>query len=547
MVLQVSPHPRRTIPRRSSATQTHSAFAFPSPMLGINTAQPLPGGNPLTALRLENLIPRALGCQMRRGYVRWVSHLDGEVRSFLKYQPAVGASKLFAATSTGKIYDVTVHTLEPVVPAPVVTVLAGAPLGEWTSLNFVSTAGVHGLVAVCPGGGYWVYNGATWAHATMGAGVGQIGGVNPDLFCFVTVFKNRLWFVERDSTRAWYLPLGQFYGAAVSFDFGAMMPSGGALAVLINWTYDGGGGNAGTVNNQMIVVGEEGDVMVYGGDDPSDPSLFEAVQGRWFIGRVPVGRRFFSLYMADVILLSERGMCFMSELMRGQGFFENVGRAQAVNSSLANDIAQSLDTRYWEVVFLPQQQMLVINRAEVTTENLQWAYEVNNKAFCTLRGIPMLTVATFNGLAFSGDLSGNVWWCFEGDSDGAIDTTPGLDLQAVVVTSFQAMGEGIRVKRFLMVRPSFISASPPGVQAMLNAEWNLGAPGSVPAYLGAADSLWDAALWDIALWSGESLSYESWSGASGTGRFAALAMRIRGSADTIFVGWQALVEQGGIL
>ena len=33
----------------------------------------------------------------------------------------------------------------------------------------------------------------------------------------------------------------------------------------------------------------------------------------------------------------------------------------------------------------------------------------------------------------------------------------------------------------------------------------------------------------------------------GTGRYASLAMRVRGAAGTIFVGWQALVEQGGIL
>jgi hypothetical protein len=63
---------------------------------------------------------------------------------------------------------------------------------------------------------------------------------------------------------------------------------------------------------------------------------------------VPVGNRFFSNYQSDVILLSERGMCFMSELMRGQGFFQNPQMAQAVNSALAIDIAGSLDARYWE-------------------------------------------------------------------------------------------------------------------------------------------------------------------------------------------------------
>jgi len=552
MVLQVSPHPRRTIPRRSSATQTHSAFAFPSPQKGINTAQPLTAGSPLTALRLENLIPRALGCQMRRGFTRWTSNLDGEVRSLMKYQPALGVPKMFAATSTGKIYNVTTATLSGVTPAAVTTVTGGTPPGEWTSLNFVSQAGVHGLVRVNPGSGYWVYNGTTFTHVTMGAGVGQVGGVNPNLFTFVTVFKNRLWFIEGGSTRAWYLPLGQFYGAAVSFDFGAMLPNGGELAALINWTADGGGGQGsstggGTVNNQLVVVSDQGDVLVYGGDDASDPSLPEHVQGRWYVGRVPTGHRFFSLYGSDVIILSERGMCFMSELMRGQGFFENVGTAQAINSALAVDIAASLDSRYWEVVFLPQEQLIIINRAEINTENLQWVYEVNNRAFATLRSIPMLTVATFNGASYCGDLNGHVWWIFEGSTDGAVDDVPGLDLQAVCVTAFLPMGEGIRVKRFLMVRPSFISSSAPGVQTRLNAEWNLGAPSSVPPYLGAGENLWDVATWDLATWDGEGQSYEGWAGASGTGRYGSLAMRVRGAADTIFVGWQALVEQGGIL
>jgi hypothetical protein len=54
-------------------------------------------------------------------------------------------------------------------------------------------------------------------------------------------------------------------------------------------------------------------------------------------------------------------------------------------------------------------------------------------------------------------------------------------------------------------------------------------------------------LWDVAVWSGSGQSYEAWTGATGTGRYAALAMKVRASADTLFVGWQALVEPGGVL
>lgn len=544
MPLQAYAHPRRTTPRRSSLSKTHDAFPFPAPQRGIDVSQPLPGGNPMTAVRLENLIPRAYGCQMRKGYLRWVSNLDGEVRSFLPYYPATGTPELFAATSTGSIYAVTTAEPSSVVPVPVAAVPGGQPPGEWTSLNFVSSAGVHGLVAVNPGGGYWVYDGATFTHVTMGAGVGQIDGVDPDLFVHVTVYKNRLWFIEGGTTRAWYLPVGQFFGVATEFDFGAMMPMGGELAALVNWTMDGSSGVG--INSQFVAIGAQGDVLVYSGDDPDEAATFRSI-GRWYVGRVPVGRRFFSLYMADVIILSERGMCFLSELMRGQGFFTNVQTAAQINSVLAVEIANTLDTRYWEVAFLPLQQMVVINRAEVNVENLQWVYEVNNRAFATLRGIPMLTIVAFNGSIYTGDLSGNVWWAFEGNSDGSIDDEPGVDLQAVCVTSFQPLGDGVRVKRFLMVRPSFISDSPPGIQASLNSEWNLGVANNSPPYLGAGENFWDVGQWDVAVWSGEGRSFEAWIGAAGSGRYGSMALRLRASAGTVFVGWQALVEQGGIL
>jgi hypothetical protein len=536
--------PRRTTPRRSSATQNHQAFPFGAPLKGIDVTQPLPGGDPQTAIRLENLIPRVLGCQMRRGFLRWVSHLSGEVRTLLKYQSPLGVNKLFAATAAGDLYDVTTSHPSSFVPTPVLNVPTGTPVGDWVSLNFATNAGVHVMLMVSPGAGYWIYDGTTFTHITLGAGANQIAGIDPALFSFVTVFKDRVWFIEKDTTRAWYLPFGQYAGAATPFDFGSMLPNGGSLQALINWTYDGSSGVG--VNNQLIIIANQGDVLVYGGDDPDVAGQFQVI-GRWFIGRIPTGNRFFSNYQQDVSILSERGMCFMSELMRGDGLWQNPQIASNINSALAVEIAGSLDVRWWEICFLPHEQLLMINRAEINIENLQWVYEVNNKAFAILRGYPMLTVISFNGKTFSGDLAGNIWLCFEGGTDGQVDAVPGADLQGVVVTAFQPLGEAIRVKRFLMVRPSFISDSAPGVQAGINSEWNLEIGGPVPAYLGAGSGAWDVGLWDYAVWSGSGQNFEAWTGAAGTGRYGALAMKVRASADTLFVGWQALVEPGGVL
>jgi hypothetical protein len=200
------------------------------------------------------------------------------------------------------------------------------------------------------------------------------------------------------------------------------------------------------------------------------------------------------------------------------------------------------------VKFLPHEQLLIIKVPEFRgNDDIQWAFEVNNKAFCMLRGYFMLTMDTFDGRSYGGDHVGNVWLLFEGESDGEVDGVPGKDLQGSVVTAFQSLGEGVRVKRFLMVKPSFIANAPPGIQVRLNSEWNLRPPETSPPFLPQADSLWDIGLWDTAKWAGAALSYEAWVGAVGTGRYGSLAMRVRGAADTLFVGWQAVVEGGGIL
>jgi hypothetical protein len=552
-MLQTSPHPRRTTPRRSSASRVHEAYPFPSPVRGINTAQPLPGGNPLTAIRLENWLPRDLGCQMRRGFRRWVSNMGNEIRSLMQYHPPSGAAKLFASNDAGDVFDVTVAQPSAGVPVPVLTVAGGQPPGEWTSLNFVTDAGVHYLVAVNPGGGLWVYDGAAWTEITAGAGPFQIDGVDPHSFNFVAVYKKSLIFGQIDSTKMWYLPVGQIAGVALPFDFGALFPNGGAIASLINWTFDGsaatgGGAAGGGLDNKLVIVSDQGDVLVYSGPlFATEPSF--VLSGRWYIGQVPIGHRFAIAFGSDVVILSERGLCFMTELMRGEGFFARAEGASAVNDDVAKQVSTTISVRYWELEFLPHEQLLVIKPPKYNAIDRQWAYEVNNKAFTTLLGIPMVTVEPFNGRSYSGDYAGNVWLLFEGQSDGEVDGVPGKTLEANVVTAFQPLGDGVRQKRFLMVKPSFIAAVAPGVISRLNPEWNLGLPGSAPVFIDGTEALWDDpdAVWDAAVWAGSDNSFEAWAGAVGTGRYGSLAMRVRGAADTIFVGWQAVVEPGGIL
>lgn len=537
--------PRKAIPRMSSATITHNAQQFPAPNNGIDVSQPLPGGDPTKAIRLDNLIPRVFGCVMREGYRNWVMNMGGEIRSLMSYQPAHNAQGAhFAASSNGSVFDITEPQDKDFIPTAVWTVDPtdmDVP-GQFSYTNFTTGGDVHFLCVVGQGAGYRTWNGTAWVVHAEGTDPGEIEGVDPEKFDFVMQWKRRLWFIEANSTIAWYLPVDVIAGKATAFDFGPLFPHGGSLAMLQNWTVDGGEG----LDDNLVVISTQGDVLLYKGTDPDEASKFSMV-GRWYIGKVPIGRRFSTHYSTDLAIISERGLVFLSELLRGQAFFDNAILARNVNGELGEQVIRRSGEKYWELKFLPREQGIIINTPKTAYGDSQWFFEINSKAFCNLYGMPMLAVDTYDSRTFIGDESGNVWLAFDGDSDGKIDGVKGKDLEGGVLTTFQPVGDGIRIKRFLMARPSFVAPVAPAITVKVNANWNLSLPNYIAPFIGQGLTRWDTDKWDECVWNGEAQSYENWTGANGTGRFAALAMRVKGYAGTTFIGWGLLVEQGGIL
>jgi hypothetical protein len=524
---------------------THNAYTFPAPNNGIDVSQPLPGGDPTRAVRLQNLVPRVFGCVLREGYRNHVMNMNVEIRTLMSYQPAHRADgKMFAANANGDVFDVTAPQDSVYVPTPVwsVTPTDMPRPGQFSWTNFTTSGDIHFLCVVGAGAGYRTWNGTAWTEHAQGTQPGEIEGVDPKKFDYVMIWKGRLWFIENNSTVAWYLPVGVIAGKATAFDFGAFLPHGGSLAMLSNWTVDGGEG----LDDNLVILSEQGDLLLYKGTDPDTAQTF-AMVGRWYIGRIPVGRRVMTHYSTDLAVLSERGLVFLSEILRGQAFFDNALTAKNINGELSEMVIRLVDEYYWELRFLPREQMIIINTPRTAYGNTQWVFEINSKAFCTLYGMPMINVETFNGRTYFGDDSGTVWLGFDGDSDGKIDGTVGKDLEGQVLTTFQPVNDGVRVKRFLMVRASFTAPVAPAVSLQLNKNWNLGTPETIGPFTGQGLSEWNEAKWNQSVWNGGAESFEAWYGANGTGRFAALSMRVKGYAGTTFVSWTCLVEDGGIL
>ena len=93
-------------PKQSPWAQRSSVVRIPAPFNGWNAKDSLVNMQPGDAIRLENAIPDTLGVRTRDGFDLHSVGVGTRVDSLMAYNSPTG-SKLFAASSGGKIMDVT--------------------------------------------------------------------------------------------------------------------------------------------------------------------------------------------------------------------------------------------------------------------------------------------------------------------------------------------------------------------------------------------------------------------------------------------------------
>jgi hypothetical protein len=445
-------------------------YHLPAPIGGINSVSSGTDMPPQDCIQSFNMIAAEYGLRSRLGWREWVTNLDGEeVRSLL---PFTGSTKdgtndkLFACTETG-IWDVSASTAEPV---KVVTFGTHDVDSGWgVSTVFVTLAG-HFLLYTDEANGYFVYSegnmswtqvasAATtaWAVDTVYAlgdkitnagvsyecskagtsasspatgpeGTGNsiadgtaewdylpaISGVDPAHLCFVMAWKNKVWFVEKDTGSGWYLDTSAIFGVAHRFQFGNRFQKGGDLRGLWSWTFDGGSG----IDDALVAVSGGGDVLIYRGTDPSEAGAFN-LTGVWFVGGVPKGRRLCTDNGGDLLLMSSIGILPLSTLVTGKSAIE---RSQYRTAKIANLFNQAqIETaasRGWAMRIHPQDACLMV--LAPTGQN-QFVMSLTTQGWHQYRDFPMGVCAE----AWGGTL-------YFGTSDGRVCVNDGY-LDAVVL------------------------------------------------------------------------------------------------------------------
>lgn len=503
--------------RMVSVTQS-----LPPPIGGWNVRDAIANMAPDDAVTMLNWFPGPSDVMVRKGWTTQSTGFGGnQVETVMAYN-SPSTQKLYGAAGS-VIYNADASTASAVVTSQ--------QNARFQYVNFTPASGVPYIVACNGADGVWNYEGSAWSHPS-------ISGFSASNAIHVNVFKQRLFFVETGTLKAWYLNVGAIAGTASAVDLSAFTRRGGYLMAMGTWTLDAGAG----VDDYAVFVTSEGEVIVYQGTDPSSANTW-AMRGLWQLGS-PLGRRCLKRLAGDLLLISIDGVVPLSTALISSRVQPKVAITDKIQGAMSNS-AQTYGSNYgWDLLFCPKTSMLLLN-VPVNTGSSQEQYAMN-----TITG----SWGQFQGIdANCWELSrddpyfgahgyiGKFWSAFS-DTDGADN------IQAEALQAFNYFGKRGRLKHFKEARPIFSSNGAPSVQAKIEVDYQTSNTVGTLTFNPTSYATWDVGVWDTAVWGGTLGILKNWQtmGAVGT----AAAVHVFTASLGIEVHWQAtdfLFEVGGVV
>ena len=487
------PRSPKPSPYATRSRMNATPVSVPSPVAGLNVRDGLAAMDARFAVEMDNMWPTAWGVYVRRG---WQEHaaVAGQVRSLMVYAGADGVEVMFAANDSGDVYDVTAPSLTP--PLSIGGLLAS--LIE--SVNFTN---VYGTNLVCVNGADlpFRYDGTAWSNLVYTGWI--VEPVDPDPgtpldpknLIDVELFKRRLWFVEKDSTRAWYGATDELQGELKLFDLGEVFPRGGYLKDIGTWTVDTGTG----INDNLVFVSSEGDIALFGGIDPENDFNLIGIYG---IGQ-PINRRTMCKRGGDLLIATNEGIMSMAAIMAEQSELDARTITDAIKPLLSEITFNTIDFSGWDLVSINRHEMLVYNARRADSTVVQFAMNNTTKAWTMFSNIDARCWAVREGEPFFG-ATGMVgrFWVSGNDGQSLDGDIPGQYVHGRCVQAFNYFNTSGQQKHFRMARPVLRAGTQPSIDIAMVVDYNPSNPtyAQDPGELIYNYAKWDVSLWDEALW-----------------------------------------------
>jgi hypothetical protein len=580
---------------RSAVTTSLTA-----PIGGWNARDSIAQMPPSDAVTLNNLYPTPTDIQLRLGYTKYSIGITGEVNSLMNYSGSTTETLFAAAVNTiynvgtstataaltglsgdkfqyvnisniGGHYLSAVNGVDPMLiyngtnwirTATSTTAQTITSITRAGTLATLTTGAAHGLVTgnqitvagalpVAYNGTYVVtVTGTTTLTYTMtstpptnATTVGAytiaqyVTGINSNQFVNVNLFKNRLYFIEKNSMKFWYLPTDAIGGAATEFDLGGIARRGGYLQAMGTWTIDAGQG----ADDYAVFVTNNGEVIVYNGTDPSDPNNW-ALKGVWQLGQT-FNRRCFLKWAGDLLLLTQDGLVPLASALQSSRLDPRINLTDKIFYAISQAVTQYQDNFGWQIIYYASPNMLLIN-VPTNTGTQQFVMHTISKAWASFSEIEANCFELSNqNLYFGGNGFVGQYW--SGYSDD------GNNINASVQQAYSYFDSVGQLKRFTLVRPTFQTDNGvPTVLCGINVDFDYQNQLGQVSFNPSATALgtWDNAYWDQSTWGGNLNISRIWQGVTGLGFAGGINISIASQGiDVHWVATDFVMERGGVL
>lgn len=303
---------------------------------------------------------------------------------------------------------------------------------------------------------------------------------------------------------------------------------------MATWTID----NVSGIDDYAAFITTEGEVAIYQGYDPSQLATWSLV-GIFNIGR-PIGRRCYTKYASDILVITADGLTPLSKAMLTDRTQEDAQLTYKILNAINQDV-QSFNANFgWQVIDYPLGNKLILNVPESSTVTHQWTMNSVAKSWWKFTGWNAACWELQQDALYFGT-AGKVYLADVGQSDAGLPIS--VDCKPAFTPS-----RG-KLLNFMMARPVFQASAILAPKITLNIDYQ-DVVNPAPTLVNGSTSPWDTSPWDVTPWGGldPSVPYRQWQGVSGLGYVA--SARISLQVANVIGQWYStdfLIEEGGPL
>jgi hypothetical protein len=343
-----------------------------------------------------------------------------------------------------------------------------------------------------------LFDGTTWTTITGVSVPIAITGIATTKLSHVWSYASRLFFIEKGTLNAWYLPVDSLGGAALSFSLAGVFKLGGSLLFGGTWSLDAGDG----LDDKWFVVSTEGEVAVYTGVNPSSAADWTK-QGVYQITK-PMGFKGVMQAGGDLLIATESGLLPLSEAVQKDVAALSMSALSAVIKPRWDALVAERRGTPWEILKWASNSMLIVSLPRTSGQKtLCFAANLETGKWAEFTGWDTRCMAFFGGRGFFGTTTGEI---NEMDTSGSDN---GVPYTCTYVGQFEYIAGGAMVKTMHQAKATFIAGGPFLPKISASADYNILLPTPPNSGQNYISSEWGTAIWGTSKWGGNTLTYNT--------------------------------------